>query len=105
MEWYGQTGSDLGRDLWGVRETDLGRKETVCVQCVNRRVVPSTKAIRDIDKVLESPLGKPDAFRLVCAAGVSAALRDKIKAHAERKGISKCEIWSGEEFEERLRSR
>ena len=32
LEWYGQSGSDLGRDVWGVREDG----ETVCIQCVNR---------------------------------------------------------------------
>jgi hypothetical protein len=31
LEWYGQTGSDLGRDIWGIRD----QGETVCVQCVN----------------------------------------------------------------------
>ena len=37
LEWYGQTGSDLGRDIWGIRE---GGGETVCVQSevlANRR--------------------------------------------------------------------
>jgi len=32
LEWYGQTGSDLGRDIWGIRN----QGETLCVQCVNR---------------------------------------------------------------------
>jgi hypothetical protein len=35
---------------------------------------------------------------------VSAKARDKIKAHGKTKGIFNCDIWSGEEFEERLRS-
>src|SRR5262249_39591859 len=29
--------------------------------------------------------------------------RDKIKEHAQKRGILRCEIWSGHEFEERLR--
>jgi hypothetical protein len=60
--------------------------------------------MRDIEKVLTSPNGKPDVFRFVCAASVSAKARDKIKAHGKTKGIFNCDIWSGEEFEERLRS-
>ena len=36
LEWYGQAGSDLGRDIWGVREMTQQR-ESVCIQCVNRK--------------------------------------------------------------------
>jgi hypothetical protein len=28
LEWYGQAGSDLGRDIWGIRDDG----ETVCIQ-------------------------------------------------------------------------
>src|SRR5437588_2681064 len=41
LEWYGQSGSDLGRDIWGERE-DGG---TLCVQCVNRKIFTATKVI------------------------------------------------------------
>jgi len=102
LDWYGQTGSDLGRDIWGVRES-IGEK--VCIQCANRKSVRAEKAIGDIDKILKSPHGKPDVFRFVCAASVSAKTRDSIKAHGKAKGICNCEIWSGPEFEERLRAR
>ena len=43
LEWYGQTGSDLGRDIWGVRENDTPQGKTVCIQCANRRRVLSQK--------------------------------------------------------------
>ena len=36
LDWYGQVGSDLGRDIWGVRDRDDRRKHTVCIQCANR---------------------------------------------------------------------
>lgn len=104
LEWYGQVGSDLGRDIWGIQQNDPRSEQTVCIQCANRKTLPSTKAIRDIDKVLNSPNGKPDIFRLVCSSPVSAKIRDKIKAHAKAKKILNCDVWSGEEFEERLRA-
>jgi len=102
LEWYGQVGSDLGRDLWGTK-VHLAELETTCIQCVNRKVITANKAIRDIDKVLSSPNGKPSVFKLICAGSVSAALRDKVKSYAKAKGIVACDIWSGQEFEERLR--
>jgi hypothetical protein len=99
LEWYGQTGSDLGRDIWGVRENE----ESVCIQCVNRKQLIFTKATTDIAKVLKAPNGVPDRFRIVTQGTVSAPLRDKIKAHIASLDVKECDIWSGPEFEEFLR--
>jgi hypothetical protein len=44
-----------------------------------------------------------DAILIVCASSVSAKLRDKVKDHAQKKEVAHCDIWSGHEFEERLR--
>lgn len=99
LEWYGQIGSDLGRDIWGQRQTG----ETVCIQCVNRKTTGATKIIRDMDKIARAPGGIPDVFLVVCASNVTAKLRDTVKNHAANVGFSQCEIWSGQEFEERLR--
>ncbi len=104
LEWYGQSGSDLGRDIWGVRLNHRGKRETVCIQCANHKTVSSSKATQAIDKVLTSLTGKPDVFKFVVGCPLSASKREKIRAHANSKGIGSCEIWSGEEFEERLRS-
>lgn len=104
LEWYGQVGSDLGRDIWGIRENDALKGETVCVQCVNRDKLTAAKARRDIDKVVSSASGKPNVLRFVCRSSVSAGLRDETKKHANSKGIYNCEIWGGQEFEERIRS-
>ena len=100
LEWYGQVGSDLGRDIWGIRQDS----STFCIQCANRRRTSVRKAIQAIDKVLTSPNGKPTTFRFVWASNVSAESRDKIKEHAEANGINNCDIWSGPEFEEYLRA-
>lgn len=99
LEWYGQAGSDLGRDIWGVREDS----ETVCIQCVNRRTLTSTKVAKDIAKVLKAPNGVPDRFRVVAQSKISAKMRDKIKPHVTSLGVKECDTWSGTEFEEFLR--
>ena len=99
LKWYGQTGSDLGRDIWGVREN----QESVCIQCVNRKQLIFTKAATDIAKVLKAPNGVPDRFRIVTQGKVSATLRDKIKEHVTSFGVKECDTWSGPEFEEFLR--
>lgn len=104
LEWYGQVGSDLGRDIWGFRDHDYWRKQTVCIQCANRKHVPFTKVCRDIDKATAGPNGLPEEFLLVTSGSVSADLRDKIKKYASGRKIAHCQIWSGVEFEERLRA-
>jgi len=103
LEWYGQSGSDSGRDIWGVREDGTGTGESVCVQCVNRTKLTFAKIRTDISKVLKATNGAPQRFRIVTAANVSAAMRDKIKKHVMSSGVRQCDIWSGAEFEEFLR--
>lgn len=101
LEWYGQTGSDLGRDIWGVRENG----ESVCIQCVNRTGLTFAKIRDDLSKVLQAVNGVPKRFRIVGRANVSAGLRDKIRAYVQSRGVTHCDIWSGKEFEEFLRQR
>jgi len=103
LEWYGQTGADLGRDIWGVRGEGEGRGETVCIQCVNRGRLTFSKAEIDLSKVLGAANGTPQRFRIVTRSAVSATLRDKIRPHVLSKGVRHCDIWSGTEFEEFLR--
>ena len=102
LEWYGQTGSDLGRDIWGIRENEA-QQESVCIQCVNRKQLTFNKAATDIAKVLKAPNGIPHRFRIVAQSKVSATLRDKIKDHVKSLGVKECDTWSGAEFEEFLR--
>ena len=103
LEWYGQTGSDLGRDIWGVRENATPAGESICVQCVNRKSLTFAKAEKDIAKVLKAPNGIPQWFRIVAACTISAKMRDRIKAHVKALGVRECDIWSGAELEEFLR--
>jgi len=106
IEWYGQAGSDSGRDIWGVRDRDkFPQGEKVCVQCTNQKSLTYKKVREDFEKILKGPNGKPDAFVIVAGGTVSAALRDKIKKLCEKKRVYTCEISSGKEFEERLRAK
>jgi hypothetical protein len=50
LEWYGQAGSDLGRDIWGVRENESKDAESVCIQCVNRKQLAFTKPLQTSQK-------------------------------------------------------
>jgi hypothetical protein len=103
LEWYGQSGSDLGRDIWGVRDKGSNDGESVCVQCVNRKTLTFAKAAKDIAKVLQAESGTPLYFRIVARSNISAVMRDKIKKHVKSLGVRACDIWSGAEFEEFLR--
>ena len=103
LEWYGQAGSDLGRDIWGVRDNGSKDGESVCVQCVNRKSLTFAKAAKDITKVLKADSGTPRHFRIVARSNISAEMRDKIKKHVRSLGVRACDIWSGAEFEEFLR--
>ena len=56
-------------------------------------------------KILHGLNGKPDVFIIVAGGTVSATLRDKTKRLCEQKQVYASEIWSGKEFEERLRAK
>lgn len=100
LDWYGQVGSDSGRDIWAVGDNN----ETLCVQCVNRKKFTKAKAEQDIKKIVNGPHGIPTTIRFICRTNISAQLRDEIIALAVANGIRNTEIWSGQEFEERLRA-
>jgi hypothetical protein len=103
LEWYGQAGNDLGRDIWGIRENDTHGGESVCIQCVNRKSLVFAKAQKDVLKVLKSDHGIPQRFRIVAASDISAKMRDRIKSYVKSLGVLECDLWSGSEFEEFLR--
>lgn len=106
LEWHGQVGDDGGRDIWGVREKDVfPRGQKVCVACANFTTMTFKKFKDDLAKVLAGPNGKPDAYIAVCGGKVSAALRDKANALFHEHEIQSHEVWSGAEFEERLRQK
>lgn len=103
IEWYGQVGSDLGRDILEITKGNSTSAQRICIQCVNQERLTLAKATRDIDKAVQAA-DKFDVFRIVCRSTVSAELRDTIKEHAKKRGIGQCDVWSGSEFEEFLRN-
>ncbi|MEI6502784.1 MAG: hypothetical protein WCP21_17380 [Armatimonadota bacterium] len=104
LEWLGQLGSDAGRDILGVTQSDYGRTETWCIQCANRKSLTYKKASDDMEKACNAATGKPDHFRFVIRSSVSAAMRGKIKKRADELELWDTQILTGVEFEERLRS-
>lgn len=100
-EWYGQVGSDDGRDICG----QDGRRK-ICVFCANWKRLTFQKVKDDIDKLVKGPHGVPHELRLVTSSNLSAILRDKIKNYALKQGIKKIgPMLSGREFEESLRAK
>lgn len=102
IDWYGQLGGDSGRDIWAT-VAEQGGDVSYCFQCANHRKLYFEKAQSDINKVLSGPNGRPDVFIIIVGGRVSAQMKAKIYSYAATRGISRCEIWSSAEFEERLR--
>ncbi len=105
LAWHGQTGSDLGRDIYGVEPFDDGRCRRTVIQCVNRNALTLAKATRDMTRATNAPTGIPDVFKFVCRSAVSSKMRDDIRAAGKALGVQYVETWGGVEFEEHLRHR
>jgi hypothetical protein len=103
LAWFGQTGSDQGRDIIGTRPFDDQPDELTVIQCVNRASLTQAKAEKDMAASVNATTGKPDAFKFVCRSSVSAQRRDEVRSAAAKLGVPKVTIWSGAEFEEHLR--
>jgi hypothetical protein len=103
IDWYGQLGKDRGRDIYGTIETDEKAERIYVYQCANHQKIALKKAKEDIEKILKGPKTMPDSFILIVGGRISGNLKDKIIDFAKSKGIYGCEVWSGIEFEERLR--
>lgn len=106
LEWFGQVGKDKGRDICGVRLTD-GRPqgEKVCVLCANWRKLTAAKVKGDLKKLKGSNWANPGLCVVLSGGSVSAKLRDDINKLVAAEGIADAEVWSGPEFEERLRQK
>lgn len=103
LAWYGQTGSDEGRDIIGVEPLDGGTPRRTVIACANRGTLTQAKAEEDMRKAVGAPTGRPNAFRFVCRGNVSAGRRDAVAAAARKLKVPHVVVWSGVEFEENLR--
>ena len=99
VEWTGQAGSDAGRDIVA-RAAD---GTTMIVQCANRGRLSLQKIEQDLEKIADRPVPDRAHFRVIAGGKISAALRAGIAARAAAAGFAQCSVWSGAEFEERLR--
>lgn len=106
LEWFGLSGKDKGRDIVGIRETDTSPNgELVCVLCANWQKLTLAKIKKDINKAIKSLPTLPSHFRVVCGHDIPASLRDDAKAYSAGKGVHRCDLWSGKEFEEFIRAK
>ncbi len=103
LDWFGQTGSDEGRDIIGTRDNDYGNTETVVIACANWKSFTSKKGVSDIDKIVRELTNLPHEVIIIAGKSVSGATKKKCQQHAALKGIAKTQVWSGPEFEEYLR--
>ena len=99
IDWYGQLGGDSGRDIWLVTATGEHR----CYQCANHQRLNFDKAKQDIAKVLAGPGGIPHAFIVIVGGKVSAKMKARIETYIQGCGVKDVQVWSGTEFEERIR--
>jgi len=99
IDWYGQLGGDRGRDIWVVTKTG----EHLCYQCANHQRLSFDKAKQDIAKVLSGPEGIPHAFIVIVGGKVSANMKDRVEKHIRGCSVADGQVWSGTEFEERIR--
>ena len=102
VSWYGEGGSDGGRDIIGIEPRDGEPSRLAAVQCANRDALTLSKVTEDITKARTTP-ATPEAFLFVCRGSVSAVRRDEIAAIGRNLGVGSVAVWSGVEFEERLR--
>lgn len=98
IAWLGQTGDDGGRDIWAI-----SNDESFCYQCANYQKLTFYKVKEDINKLIQGNT-IPDNFIVVCGGTVTPGLRVKIVAYASTNGIKNISIWSGREFEEKIRN-
>jgi len=106
LDWYGQAGGDSGRDIWGVREHDkFPSGQKICAMCANWQKLTITKVKEDLRALKSGATGLPDRCLVIGGGIISADLRDNIKAAISTVGIREHEVWSGAEFEERLREK
>jgi len=94
-QWLGQSGGDRGRDIW------CPSSGTVFI-CANYRGLTIAKVRSDLQKLAK--FKKPSrAIVIVCGGSVSSSLREKAQAEADKLGLPHPILWSGSEFEEKVR--
>ena len=99
LDWYGQLGSDHGRDIVCTEPDGSVR----IYQCANVHRLPFKKAQDDLAKIARRPLTPGAHFSLISGGPVSGPQKDKINRAAIQAGFGSADVISGPEFEEHLR--
>jgi hypothetical protein len=100
VEWIGQSGGDDGKDILA---KDAAGDEHL-FQCADFARLTFTKVKKDIAKIIPSRPANLRCFTVIAGGKVSAELRQKIRKEVLAKlNLDDCTVWSGREFEERLR--
>jgi hypothetical protein len=99
VDCYGQLGSDRGRDI----VIKSARSVPIIVQCANHKKLAFAKVQQDLKKLSKGPLGTSAGLQIVAGGGVFGKMKDKVAIEATRIGFATSQVWSGAEFEERLR--
>jgi hypothetical protein len=98
LKWYGESGSDGGRDIWGEE-----KNETWCFQCANYQTLTFDKIRKDIDKLKKGDT-IPLHYVVIAGGKVSAGTQKKIINYCKEQNIEDVDIWTGAEFQEKLQS-
>lgn len=99
VEWYGQLGGDAGQDI----VTTVPGDPSHIFQCANYRRLTKKKVVDDIKKISAGHRSADARLTIITGGRVSADLRDALRNSAIAKGFCDLTVWSGPEFEERLR--
>lgn len=107
LSWLGGSGSDGGRDIWGIMPPSPSETSpnTVCVFCVNRQRLDKRKLEMDFRALDKRSQAKPDYLKVFCGGKVSNTLRDHASELAVKRGIKLIRVMSGAEFEIELYTR
>lgn len=103
IQWYGQTGSEGGRDIRATKKEEYDTLKTYYFQCKNYRSLSYCHLEVEVDKLVTKKT-IPDYYFVVCGGTISSESREKTIQYALSKGIKNTYIWSGVEFEEKLRT-
>ena len=63
VAWYGQNGSDQGRDIIGTELFDGELPRRTVIQCVNRNAITQSKAEDDLGAAFAAPTGPPERLQ------------------------------------------
>ncbi|HYL99427.1 MAG TPA: restriction endonuclease, partial [Blastocatellia bacterium] len=103
-QYYGESGSDGGRDIIAYNTTARG-EELWYFQCKRKGRVTSTELRAEVDKISRLAAGdpekRPSGIVFLTSASVSAGIRDSIGKYC--RGRYRVEVWTRVQLDERVK--